>query len=140
MLYCSKPEEKIGRLLELLASEKRWHEILEWAGRWISLANGPETAYRKLMIAYDALGDRARMASDYEQCVQVLRELDLEPSEETRALVFTWFCRNSLCQVFLFRKELSKLARSLESREQAVESVHVPSPRVHQRTEQKLHR
>ncbi len=77
-------EQNIARLLELLESEKRWHEILEWAEQWISLGQEPEAAYRALMIAYDALGDRAKVASTYERCVQVLRALVLEPSEETR--------------------------------------------------------
>ncbi len=81
-------EQKITRLLETLESEARWHEILEWAERWISLGQGPEAAYRYLMIAYDALGDHSKVASTYQRCAQALHELDLEPSEQTRALAF----------------------------------------------------
>jgi predicted ATPase len=81
-------EKKIARLLELLEQEKRWNDILEWAERWILLGQGPEGAYRYLMIAYDALGDRAKVTSTYERCVRELRALDLEPSEQTRALAF----------------------------------------------------
>jgi len=81
-------EQKMARLLELLESEKRWTDILEWAERWISFGQKPEVAYRYLMIAYDALGDRAKVASTYERCVQALREFDLEPSEQTRAIAF----------------------------------------------------
>ena len=81
-------EKNIARLLELLEREQRWNDILEWAERWISFGQGPEAAYRYLMIAYDALGDRAKVTSTYERCVQALRELDLEPSEQTRALAF----------------------------------------------------
>ena len=81
-------EQKMARLLELLAEEKRWNDVLDWAGRWISVGQGPEAAYRYLMIAYDALGDRAKVASTYQRCVQALRELDLEPSEQTRTLAF----------------------------------------------------
>src|SRR5215216_4246823 len=81
-------EQKMARLLEMLEKEKRWHEVLEWAERWISVGQGPEAAYRALMIAYVALGDLAKLASSYERCVQVLRALDLEPSEQTRALLF----------------------------------------------------
>jgi predicted ATPase/DNA-binding SARP family transcriptional activator len=81
-------EQKMARLLDVLESEKRWLEILDWAEDWISFAQSPEAAYRYLMIAYDALGDRAKVASTYERCVQALRELDLEPSEQTRALAF----------------------------------------------------
>jgi predicted ATPase/DNA-binding SARP family transcriptional activator len=79
-------EQKMARLLELLNGEKRWQDILEWAERWISLGGAPEAAFRYLMIAYDALGDRAKVASTYERCAQALRVLDLEPSEQTRAL------------------------------------------------------
>jgi predicted ATPase/DNA-binding SARP family transcriptional activator len=81
-------EQKIARLLELLESKKCWNDILEWAERWISLGQEPEAAYRSLMIAYDALGDRAKVASTYERCAQALRVLDFEPSEQTRALAF----------------------------------------------------
>jgi predicted ATPase/DNA-binding SARP family transcriptional activator len=81
-------EQKMGRLLELLESEKCWPDILEWSEQWISHGQGPEAAYRYLMIAYDALGDRAKVALTYERCVQALRQLDLEPSEQTRALAF----------------------------------------------------
>jgi len=81
-------EQKMAWLLELLEIERRWNEILEWAERWISLGQGPEAAYRYLMIAYDALGDRAKVAWTYERCMQALRELNLEPSEQTRALAF----------------------------------------------------
>jgi predicted ATPase/DNA-binding SARP family transcriptional activator len=81
-------EQKMAWLLELLESQKRWPEIFEWAECWISLGQGPEAAYRYLMIAHDALGDRAKVASTYERCKQALRELDLEPSEQTRALAF----------------------------------------------------
>jgi len=81
-------EQKMARLLELLEKEKHWTDILEWAEHWISLGQGPEAAYRSLMIAYDALGDRAMVASTYQRCIQALRALDLEPSEQTRALAF----------------------------------------------------
>jgi predicted ATPase/DNA-binding SARP family transcriptional activator len=81
-------EKKISYLLELLEKEKRWHDILEWAERWISFGQEPEVAYRYLMTAYDALGDQVKVASTYERCVKALGELDLEPSEQTRALVF----------------------------------------------------
>lgn len=89
-------EQKMVRLLELLEKEKRWIDILEWAERWISLAQGPEAAYRYLMTAHDALGDRAKVASTYQRCVLVLRELGLEPSEQTRALAFKSTCRLNL--------------------------------------------
>jgi non-specific serine/threonine protein kinase len=110
-------EQKITRLLEWLEKEKRWQDILEWAERWISLAQGPEASYRYLMIAYDALGDRTKVAATYERCVQALHELDLEPSEQTRALAFK---RSSKLNIpipltsFIGReKELKEVANSL---------------------------
>ena len=38
------------------------------------------------MVAYAALGDRAKALATYERCAQALQELGLEPSEEIRAL------------------------------------------------------
>ena len=81
-------EKKLALLLEILEREQRWNDILEWAERWISLGLGPEIAFRSLMIAYESLGDKTMVASTYKRCVEVLRQLDLEPSEETRALAF----------------------------------------------------
>src|SRR5215216_2878460 len=81
-------DQEMRQLLTLLEGEKRWPEMLEWAERWISLGQAPETAYRALILAYDGLGDRARITATYRRCVQALYELDLEPSEETRSLAF----------------------------------------------------
>jgi predicted ATPase/DNA-binding SARP family transcriptional activator len=79
-------DRNMTRLLELLEKEKRWDDILEWAERWISHGHGPEAAYRHLMVAYEALGDRTKVAETYGRCVRALQELGLEPSEQTRAL------------------------------------------------------
>lgn len=81
-------ERKLAQLLGLLEEQQRWSDILEWAERWISLGQAPESAYRYLIIAYNASGDQGKALSTYKRCVQALRELDLEPSEETRALTF----------------------------------------------------
>ncbi len=89
-------EKKIACLLEMLEKAQRWQDILEWAERWITLGQAPEAAYRSLMTAYDALGDHANVTSTYERCKQALRQLDLEPSEQTRALAFK---RNSKIKV-----------------------------------------
>lgn len=80
-------EQRITRLLGMFETEQRWNDILEWAERWISVDSASEAAYRALMVAHDALGDRAKVTATYERCVQALRELDLEPSEQTRAIV-----------------------------------------------------
>src|SRR5688572_15317035 len=83
-------ELKIMRLLELLECEKRWPEILEWAENWISLGHTTESAYRALIAAYSALGDKAKVIMTFQRCVQALADLGREPSEETRALAEKW--------------------------------------------------
>jgi predicted ATPase len=72
----------------MLENERRWQDILEWAERWISMAQAPEAAYRSLMVAYDALGDHPKVVSTYERYKRALRQLDLEPSEQIRAVAF----------------------------------------------------
>ena len=107
-------EEKMACLLAVLEKEQRWNDILEWAERWITLGQAPEVAFQALMVAYDALGDYAKVTSTYERCKKALHELDLEPSEQTRALAFK---RNSKIKVpipltsFIGReKELEEVA------------------------------
>ncbi len=80
-------EHKLTLLLDRLVSEQRWPEVLDWAERWIALGHVPELAYRALMMAHSALGDRSSMAAAYQRCVAALqRELAVEPAEPTRAL------------------------------------------------------
>lgn len=83
-------EGRMQQLLELLIGEQRWLTVLEWGERWIALGQTPEPAYRALMIAHGAQGDKAKVALDYERCVERLREdLGVEPSADTRALYET---------------------------------------------------
>lgn len=79
-------EHHISRLLSLLQEQKRWLDILEWGERWIQLGHKPETAYRALMIAHAAKGDMSRVAGTYERCVKTLKELGIDPSDQTRDL------------------------------------------------------
>ena len=80
-------ENKMKRLLEDLCREQRWSTVLEWGERWIALGQTPEPAYRALMAAYAALGDRAKMAATFERALVALdKDLGVEPSAETRAL------------------------------------------------------
>jgi predicted ATPase/DNA-binding SARP family transcriptional activator len=79
-------EHHMARLLSLLQEEKRWLDVLEWGERWIKLGQRPEPAYRALMKAHAAKGDMSRVAATYERCVKSLREIGVEPSEQTRAL------------------------------------------------------
>ena len=80
-------EQKMQQLLDRLVETQRWPELLEWGERWIALGQTPEPAYRALMMAHSALGDRSNMALAYQRCVEALRqELGVEPSEQTREL------------------------------------------------------
>ncbi|MBI5034023.1 MAG: tetratricopeptide repeat protein [Chloroflexi bacterium] len=80
-------ETKINFLIDRLIAERRWSDVLQWGERWIALGTVPELAFRALMIAHSALGDRSSMAAVYERCTKTLRDqLDVEPSESTRAL------------------------------------------------------
>ena len=80
-------EHKLTLLLDRLVAEQRWPEAIQWAERWIAVGHMPEPAYRALMLAYSATGDRASMAAAYQRCVEALqRELDVEPSAVTRSL------------------------------------------------------
>lgn len=116
-------EQNVSQLLELLESEKRWSNILDWAENWISFGQGPEAAYRYLMIAYEALGDPVRLTSTYERCRKALRALDLEPSEQTRALAYK---RNSKINIpipltsFIGREEELKEVANLLSKSRLV--------------------
>jgi WD40 repeat protein/DNA-binding SARP family transcriptional activator/energy-coupling factor transporter ATP-binding protein EcfA2 len=80
-------EQKMQRLLERLAADERWADVLAWAERWIALGQRPEPAYRALLLAYGALGDMSKVAATFERCVAALRDdLGIEPSEQTLAL------------------------------------------------------
>src|SRR6266508_885300 len=79
-------EHHMARLMSLLQEEKRWLDILDWGERWIKLGQKPEPAYRALMSAHAAKGEMSKVAATYERCVKALKELVIEPSEQTRAL------------------------------------------------------
>ncbi len=79
-------EHHMARLMSLLQDEKRWLDILDWGERWIKLGQKPEPAYRALMTAHAAKGDMSKVAATYERCGKSLKEIGIEPSEQTRAL------------------------------------------------------
>jgi len=80
-------EQQTKRLLDRLVQERRWDDLLHWGEHWIALGQAPEPAYRALMVAHAELGNQASVAAVYQRCVETLREdLDVEPSQETRAL------------------------------------------------------
>jgi DNA-binding SARP family transcriptional activator len=61
--------------------------VPEWSEKWIAQGQTPEAAYRALMVAYAATGNRSQVAATYERCRKDLgKELAVEPSDETRSL------------------------------------------------------
>ena len=56
----------MARLLDILQSEQRWGEILDWAMRWISVSPLSEAGYRAMMIAYASTGDLVKAAETFE--------------------------------------------------------------------------
>ncbi|HVN56314.1 MAG TPA: tetratricopeptide repeat protein [Anaerolineaceae bacterium] len=80
-------EARIARLLQILESERRWMQILDWGMRWIALGQGSEIAYRALMSAYAGMGDLSKIAATYERLTQTLQqEQGIGPSVETQEL------------------------------------------------------
>ena len=80
-------EAAISRLLDILAAEGRWIEVIEWATRWIALGQWPEPAYRALMQAYASNGDLSKAIATYERLTQGLqKDLGIKPSEQTQLL------------------------------------------------------
>lgn len=89
-------DQETGRLLDLLVEEKRWGIVLEWGERWITLGHSPEPAYRALMVAHDAMGNRSQVAAAFQRCAAALgRDLGVEPSEKT-LLLFEQLSRGQL--------------------------------------------
>ena len=72
-------ESKCEALIDRLSREMHWPDVIEWAEHWIKFGTAPEPAYRALMLAHSAAGDRASMAAAYQRCAEALRhELDVE--------------------------------------------------------------
>jgi DNA-binding SARP family transcriptional activator len=77
-------ERKMQALLACLVTDRRWPEVLDWGERWVALGQAPEPAFRALMEASAALGDRAGVAAAYRRCQEALqRDLGVEPSAQT---------------------------------------------------------
>jgi len=77
-------DNRMGIVLDRLSQARRWDLMLEWSERWISLGQTPEPAYRALMTAHGALGDRGKVALAFERCKAALwDDLSVGPSEKT---------------------------------------------------------
>ena len=88
-------EHHMARLMAILQKEKRWLDILEWGERWLSFGKRPEPAYRALMCAHKEMGEISEVAGIYARCVRSLREIGLEPSEQTRQVFNHLVAHNS---------------------------------------------
>lgn len=73
-------------LMARLVESGRWHQVIEWAESWISIARSPEPAFRALMSAYDGLHDSCKITESYRRCCAALAELGVEPCDETREM------------------------------------------------------
>lgn len=77
--------EGADKLCELYLQTNRFNETIELCQRILARDNCWERAYRHLMQAYNALGDRGQLARTYQRCQQTLKdELDVPPSQETQ--------------------------------------------------------
>jgi predicted ATPase/DNA-binding SARP family transcriptional activator len=78
---------KMHQLLNRLLVEKRWDDVLRWSEYWISSGQISEAAFRALMRAHAAQGERVQVERDYQRCVDALQsDIGVMPSEETQAL------------------------------------------------------
>ena len=75
-------------LLNGLAKERRWEQVLTWGKRTLDCAanQGVEPLYVTLMLAYYALGNLRGVSDTYERLQASLDEMGLEPSKATRDL------------------------------------------------------
>ncbi|MBI3167438.1 MAG: AAA family ATPase [Chloroflexi bacterium] len=79
--------EAADKLCELYLGNNRFNEAIDLSQRILARDNCWERAYRHLMQAYNALGDRGQLARTYQRCQQTLKdELDVSPSQETQDL------------------------------------------------------
>ena len=80
-------ERKVASLVARHEAAGRWSEARDWSEKWLVRAGTAEPAYRTLMRAHAALGDRAGMGAAYRRCIAALDEdLGLPPSEATVSL------------------------------------------------------
>lgn len=79
--------EAADKLCELYLRSGQYNEAIDLSQRILARDNCWERAYRHLMQAYNALGDRGQLARTYQRCQQILKdELDVPPSQETQEL------------------------------------------------------
>jgi DNA-binding SARP family transcriptional activator/predicted ATPase len=79
--------QRMRVMLDCLLERGWWDEVLKWSEQWIHLGHSPEAAFRALMQAYAALGDKGMVKVSFQRCREAMeRELGLQPSPETERL------------------------------------------------------
>jgi len=79
--------ESLLSLSECARSRKDFREALRWLGRAMEAEPLSEDVHRALMITYSQMGEKHRVAGQYETLTRLLRrELGTSPSEETVSL------------------------------------------------------
>ncbi|NCF66971.1 MAG: tetratricopeptide repeat protein [Chloroflexi bacterium] len=77
----------LEKLIQKLSEQREYEEAIPYGRRWLALDPLHEPAHRQLMQHYAQLGQQAAALRQYDQCLQTLeKELDISPSQETRAL------------------------------------------------------
>lgn len=80
-------DRKVHRLLKELIRDQKWARARDWAERWIAQGQVPEAAYRTLMLAHAAEGNRSGVQSAYRRCIDALQqEVGVDPSDGTTQL------------------------------------------------------
>jgi predicted ATPase/DNA-binding SARP family transcriptional activator len=109
-------ERKMQSLMERLVGDRRWHDVLEWGERWISLGEVPELAFRSLMIAHGGLGDTSSVASVFQRCTDtLLAELGVEPSEDTKLTYERLSTGEKFTKLYPFEETQASLEPSMVS-------------------------
>ncbi|HZW04461.1 MAG TPA: bacterial transcriptional activator domain-containing protein, partial [Anaerolineaceae bacterium] len=76
------------RLVQQLIHDRQYESAIPVCQAILAHDRAWEPAYRQLMQIYSAVGNRPQVVNSYNRCVAALREeLDVEPSEETEALL-----------------------------------------------------
>jgi DNA-binding SARP family transcriptional activator len=113
--------EGLRRLVSALLKVGRREEAVEYAERALLADPYDEVIYRSLMRLHHEAGRPGEALKAYESCLRVLRELDVEPSQETQRLAE--MIRGSQAQVQPSEQEESK-PRSREKLEEAADLIY----------------
>ncbi|MGI9331003.1 MAG: BTAD domain-containing putative transcriptional regulator [Gammaproteobacteria bacterium] len=77
-----------GELGHVLERQEEWRDAIEVYERVLEIDSMSELIYRRLMVCYERIGQRADALLTYERCRRSLQEgFGIAPSRETRAIV-----------------------------------------------------